>query len=150
MPSVKHIQYCITCVVYSGCLYYGCMMYICVSVVCVDYVQCTQNMCEGSDDLPCSSKKEAYIYRIEGIIGEGEVFANWRIRKICQIKFQPYFTTTHNTYYICVIISISIETFEDVNVYIFSERSEGLGFTSWILHSKYAAKCGIPLRHTQE
>ena len=49
-------------VVYSKWLFVLWLYDVCVSVVCVDYVQCAQNTCEVSDDLPCSSKKEAYNY----------------------------------------------------------------------------------------
>ena len=69
------------------------------------------------------------LIRIAGIIGEGEILANWRITKIHQIKFQPNFMTTPtNTCYI-----ITIEACEDVDVYVFPERNEGLAFTFWIL-----------------
>ena len=68
-----------------------------------------------------------------GIIGEGEILANWRITKIHQIKLQPNFMTTPtNTCYI-ITLHLIIEACEDIDVYVFPERNEGLAFTSWIL-----------------
>ena len=41
----------------------------------------TVSLCESSSFYNC------FIYRTEGFIGEGKILANWKIWKICQIKF---------------------------------------------------------------